>query len=167
MTERRTLNRTYFCRGSSANLPRLHTCENKVPFWDYRQFAVTLISDQVRCVLVPMVVGQGRLTWILGSWHLCHTRWDWHSLSLRRPSSQALTPSGGASFITWVLLFWGSTGWAEDIFGAARHVWARVLHLVPTKIRTCAIFTCAWGTWQKPGTVLGYNLFYFCLPTGC
>ena len=35
MTERRTLNRTYFCRGSSANLPCLHTCENKVPFWDF------------------------------------------------------------------------------------------------------------------------------------
>ena len=41
MPERRTLNRTYFCRGSSANLPRLHTCKNKVPFWDYKQFAVT------------------------------------------------------------------------------------------------------------------------------
>ena len=26
-----------FCRGSSANLPRLHTCENKVPFWDFSQ----------------------------------------------------------------------------------------------------------------------------------
>ena len=42
MPERKTLNRTYFCRGSSANLPRLHTCENKVPFWDFRQFAVTI-----------------------------------------------------------------------------------------------------------------------------
>ena len=45
MTERRTLNRTYFCRGSSANLPRLHTCENKVPFWDFSQFAVTLVTE--------------------------------------------------------------------------------------------------------------------------
>ena len=41
MPERKTLNRTYFCRGSSANPPRLHTCENKVPFWDYSQFRVT------------------------------------------------------------------------------------------------------------------------------
>ena len=31
-----------FCRGSSANLPRLHTCENKVPFWDFSRFAVTV-----------------------------------------------------------------------------------------------------------------------------
>ena len=30
-----------FCRGSSANLHRLHTCENKVPFWDFSRFAVT------------------------------------------------------------------------------------------------------------------------------
>ena len=42
MPERKTLNEDLFYRGSSANLPRLHTCENKVPFWDFSQFAVTL-----------------------------------------------------------------------------------------------------------------------------
>ena len=41
MPQRKTLNEDLFYRGSSANLPRLHTCENKVPFWDNRQFAVT------------------------------------------------------------------------------------------------------------------------------
>ena len=34
MPERKTLNEDLFYRGSSANLPRLHTCENKTPFWD-------------------------------------------------------------------------------------------------------------------------------------
>ena len=42
MPERKTLNEDLFYRGSSANLPRLHSCENKVPFWDFSQFAVTL-----------------------------------------------------------------------------------------------------------------------------
>ena len=41
MPERKTLNEDLFYRGSSANLPRLRTCENKVPFWDFSQFAVT------------------------------------------------------------------------------------------------------------------------------
>ena len=40
MPERKTLNEDLFYRGSSANLPRLHTCKNKVPFWDFSQFAV-------------------------------------------------------------------------------------------------------------------------------
>ena len=44
MPERKTLNEDLFHRGSSANLPRLHTCENKVPFWDFSQFAVTICS---------------------------------------------------------------------------------------------------------------------------
>ena len=34
MPERKTLNEDLFYRGSSANLPFLHTCENKTPFWD-------------------------------------------------------------------------------------------------------------------------------------
>ena len=42
MPERKTLNEDLFYRGSSANLPRLHMCENKVPFWDFSQFAVTM-----------------------------------------------------------------------------------------------------------------------------
>ena len=42
MPERKTLKEDLFYRGSSANLPRLHTCENKVPFWDFNQFAITI-----------------------------------------------------------------------------------------------------------------------------
>ena len=34
MPEKKTLNEDLFYKGSSANLPRLHTCENKTPFWD-------------------------------------------------------------------------------------------------------------------------------------
>ena len=34
MPEEKTLNEDLFYKGSSANLPRLHTCENKTPFWD-------------------------------------------------------------------------------------------------------------------------------------
>ena len=34
MPERKTLNEDIFYKGSSANLPRLHTSENKTPFWD-------------------------------------------------------------------------------------------------------------------------------------
>ncbi len=41
---REKLNEDLFYRGSSANLPRLHTCENKVSFWDFKEFAVTLIN---------------------------------------------------------------------------------------------------------------------------
>ena len=40
-----------FCRGSSANLPRLHTCKNKVPFWDYCQFRVTA---HIYCTNLPL-----------------------------------------------------------------------------------------------------------------
>ena len=42
MPEKKTLNEDLFYKGSSANLPRLHTCENKVPFWDFKEFAVTI-----------------------------------------------------------------------------------------------------------------------------
>ena len=42
MPEKKTLNEDLFYKGSSANLPRLHTCKNKVPFWDFSQFAVTI-----------------------------------------------------------------------------------------------------------------------------
>ena len=44
MPERKTLNEDLFPRGSSANLPRLHRCENEVLFWDFSQFAVTLYT---------------------------------------------------------------------------------------------------------------------------
>ena len=46
MPERKTLNEDLFYRGSSANLLRLHMCENKVPFWDFSQFAVTQRNKQ-------------------------------------------------------------------------------------------------------------------------
>ena len=42
MPEKKTLNEDLFYKGSSASLPRLHTCENKVPFWDFKEFAVTI-----------------------------------------------------------------------------------------------------------------------------
>ena len=45
MPERKTLNEDLFYRGSSANLLRLHTCKNKVPFWDFSQFAVTISTS--------------------------------------------------------------------------------------------------------------------------
>ena len=35
---KKTLNEGLFYEGSSASLPRLHTCENKVPFWDKSKF---------------------------------------------------------------------------------------------------------------------------------
>ena len=38
MPEKKTLNEDLFYKGSSANLTRLHTCENKVPFWDKSKF---------------------------------------------------------------------------------------------------------------------------------
>ena len=41
MPEGETLNEDLFYKGSSANLPRLHTCKNKVPFWDFKEFAAT------------------------------------------------------------------------------------------------------------------------------
>ena len=34
MPERKTVKEDFIYKGSSANLPRLHTCENKTPFWD-------------------------------------------------------------------------------------------------------------------------------------
>ena len=45
MPEKKTLNEDLFYKGSSANLPRLHTCENKVPFWDFKEFAVTIVYN--------------------------------------------------------------------------------------------------------------------------
>ncbi len=50
MPEKKTLNEDLFYEGSSANLPRLHTCENNVPFWDFKEFAVTV-------TIIPVVIG--------------------------------------------------------------------------------------------------------------
>ena len=47
MTEKKTLNEDLFYKGSSANLPRLHTYKNKVPFWDFSQFAVTIYMYKI------------------------------------------------------------------------------------------------------------------------
>ena len=41
MAEKKLWTRTYSTKESSASLPRLHTCENKVPLWDFKEFAVT------------------------------------------------------------------------------------------------------------------------------
>ena len=40
----KSLNEDLLYRGSSANLSRLHTSENKVPFWDFSQFRVTMFK---------------------------------------------------------------------------------------------------------------------------
>ena len=47
MPEKKTLNEDLFYKGSSANLPRLHMCENKIPSWDFKEFAVTEESNPV------------------------------------------------------------------------------------------------------------------------
>ena len=57
MPERKTLNEDLFYRGSSANLPCLHTCENKVPFWDFSQFPVTDARKSHEIVLLAMLEG--------------------------------------------------------------------------------------------------------------
>ena len=63
MPERKTLNKDLFYRGSSANLPRLHTCKNKVPFWDFSQFAVTIyINQSLNGFLVQMWNCSNRFT---------------------------------------------------------------------------------------------------------
>ena len=46
MPEKNTLNEDLFYKGSSTNLPHLHTCENKVPFWDFKEFAVTIFKNE-------------------------------------------------------------------------------------------------------------------------
>ncbi len=51
MSERKTLNEDLFYKGSSANLLRLHTCENKTPFRDKSKFfashnSLDILSDQ-------------------------------------------------------------------------------------------------------------------------
>ena len=47
MPEEKTLNEDLFYKGSSANLPRLHTCKNKVSFWDFNEFAVTVTKRTI------------------------------------------------------------------------------------------------------------------------
>ena len=68
MPERKTLNEDLFYRGSSANLPRLHTCENKVPFRDFSQFAVTMYIQvsfltelELICLLTSIAIASTQL----------------------------------------------------------------------------------------------------------
>ena len=57
MPEKKTLNEDLFYKGSSANLPRLHTCENEVPLWDFKEFAVTMVNISTeKCVCGPKFV---------------------------------------------------------------------------------------------------------------
>ncbi len=48
MPERKTLNEDLFYKGSSANLPRLHACENKTPFWDKSKPFASHLSYQLK-----------------------------------------------------------------------------------------------------------------------
>ena len=58
MPEKNTLNEDLFYKGSSANLPRLHTCKNKVPFWDFKEFAVTVELRNVACSVTNTLRGE-------------------------------------------------------------------------------------------------------------
>ena len=108
---------------------------------------VAWYADQVGCVLVPVVISWGCLTWIPGSQQSCHTSWDWLSLSLRGMSSQALTLSSRAIFIAWYLrcLFLG------ECRQASRHFW---------NYRVCRLWSCAWFPPKKA-------MCHTCLYMGC
>ena len=61
-------------------------------------------TDHVGCVLVPVAVGRGCLTWIPGSRHSCHAHLDRHSTNLGAGESiQTLTLLGGTRYIAWCL----------------------------------------------------------------
>ena len=50
--EKKTLNEDLFYKGSSANLPCLHTCENKTPFWDKSKFFASHLSPKKINILI-------------------------------------------------------------------------------------------------------------------
>ena len=89
MPENKTLNEDLFYKGLSANLPRLHTCKNKVPLWDFSQFAVTHCSKRIgtlvditftfRLVLLKIYLYMNSLTGfsmhIPGGWDGTHFGW--------------------------------------------------------------------------------------------
>ena len=52
MPEKKFLNEDLFYKGSSANLPRLH--KNKVSFWDFKEFAVTIYIKYIGFGLVGL-----------------------------------------------------------------------------------------------------------------
>ena len=72
---RKTLNEDLFYKGSSANLPRLHTCENKVPFWDKSKSFASNISFVLRKNFLThwMVVEPSNKSKIEWTWE----RWQW------------------------------------------------------------------------------------------
>ena len=118
MPERKTLNEDLFYRGSSANLPRLHTCENKVPFWDFSQFAVTKISKGLFKGLPWRGCWRPNINFIF--WPHCYDRhvvsflfsWCWGPLHRGFPR----TPSVGCGFPYHIssLTLWRS---ASNCFG--------------------------------------------------
>ena len=61
MPEKKILNEDLFYKGSSANLPRLHTSENKVPFVDFKEFAVTHITVFLRSFNYEKIKGDLRI----------------------------------------------------------------------------------------------------------
>ena len=99
---------------------------------------VVRYMDQVRCVLVPVAVGQGHLTWILGSRHL----------SLRVPSLQTFSLSRKAGFIDWCLrrlcFRWMPTRLKAFLELPSGHVWVTVLHL-ESILKKAMFYTHAYG----------------------
>ena len=72
MSEKKTLNEDLFYKGSSANLPRLHTCENKIPFWDFKEFAVTVCMCMYVCIYMYVYMwGVYLCTYICLCVHIC------------------------------------------------------------------------------------------------
>ena len=54
--QEKTLNEDLFHEGKSSSLPRLHTCENKVPFWDFKEFAITILTYSNRVVVWMVLI---------------------------------------------------------------------------------------------------------------
>ena len=74
----KTLNEDLFYEGSSASLPCLHTCENKVPFWDFKEFAVkwyiySLTSSGRR----PNTTGSCEFNQTISTVHYEERTWQW------------------------------------------------------------------------------------------
>ena len=88
--------------------------------------------NQVGCILILVVIGQGRLTWISGNQYSCHACWDRCWASGSRPSGS--NPLRRARFIAWHLRnpLLENDNWAPSIFGTTGRMWVTVLHLVPT-----------------------------------
>ena len=55
---------------------------------------------RVGCVLIPVVIGRKRLTWIPGDWHSCHAR-ETSRLWVSGDRPQALALTEEVKFITW------------------------------------------------------------------